>query len=198
MRIFSIDFASHDGHLACVDGDRVVAIRHVTRANDAEFVPMTEELLNEARWKKEDLEAVACNLGPGGFTSVRGAVTFANALSAQLQIPVAGYHGSALMLARCHGEPVEPMWIHSTRQDQLFVLGHAWTEPTLASLEDVAKAIAPGMTVTGDLLDAHKTLFAECGASFPAPAPVETVLPDFLSGLSYGKNQLAPWYGRGI
>ncbi len=166
---------------------------------------MTEEVLKEAQWKKEDIEAVACNLGPGGFTSVRGAVTFANALAAQLNIPIAGYHGSELMLTcgdvvawRAKQPHGEIFWIHSTRSDQVFVCGGPWKEPTLALLEDVLKSIAPGIAVVGDLMDAHKTMLTEAGASFPAPAPLESVLPAFLSGLSYREKQLVPWYGRGI
>lgn len=194
MRIFSIDFASHDGHLACVDGGRVVAIRHVARVNDADFVPMAEELLGGAQWKKEDVEGVACNLGPGGFTSVRGGVVFANTLADQLKVPLAGYHGSELALARAAAE----FWTHSTRTDQAFVRGGRWSEPTLASIEEILNVIAPGTTATGDLMDAHTTLFEEHGAVFPERVPLETVLPSFLAGLSYGKNMLAPWYGRGI
>lgn len=194
MNTLSIDFASHDGHIACIEGDRTVAIAHVTRVNDTDMIALIDGVLKDAQWTKRDVERIACNVGPGGFTSVRGGVAFANALADQLHVPLAGYHGSALALVRASAD----VWTHSTRQDQLFVLGRTWTEPTLVSLENVSKAIAPGTTVTGDLLDTHRAMFAAKGAVFPSLASLESVLPSFLDGVAYGKDLLVPWYGRGI
>ena len=190
MRTISIDFASHDGHIACVDGS-VRSLRSVERANDAGMIALLEDVLREAGWKKEGIERIACNLGPGGFTSVRGGVAFANALADQLQVSLAGYHGSSLALARCHAD----LWTHSTKADALFVLGDGWKEPTLVVTGDLPAAIG---TATGDQTEAHRALLASKGAAFPAPSPLQTTLPAFLDGLSYGKDLLVPWYGRGI
>lgn len=209
MKTFSIDLASHEGHLACVDGSAVRAIRTVGRVTDAEVVSLAEAVLADAGWKKEEIERVACNLGPGGFMSLRGGVAFANAIADRLGIPMAGYHGSSLAIARCgaaaghalpqpnHGTKID-FWVHSTRQDQVFIAGGTWLEPTLAPLADVLGSVVPDTRVVGDLLDAHKTLLAERGATFPVPAALESVLPSFLAGLAYGKKTLVPWYGRGI
>lgn len=191
MKTLSIDFASHEGHIACVDGGRAAALRTVGRANDAELVPLAADLLREAGWEKGDVERVACDLGPGGFTSVRNGVAFANALAHELKVPLAGYHGSALALARTHAD----WWCHSTKADALFVLGGAWTGPTLVALADLPGRVT---TVAGDLLDAHRQALAALGATFPAPAPLEAVLPAFLDGLDYAGKGLVPWYGRGI
>lgn len=194
MRTLSLDLASHDGHVACVDGS-VLSIRRFDRANDAELIGMLEEVLSDAGWEKGDIERIACNLGPGGFTSVRNGVAFANALADGLGVPLAGYHGSALSLARCQGEPTEPWWIHSTRRDEAFVLGGGWAEPTLVPITDIPRVDA---SVAGDLLDEHRSALCALGASFPDPEPLEGVLPPFLDGLEYRKETLVPWYGRGI
>lgn len=191
VRILSLDLASHDGHVACVDGDAVRAIRVVGRVNETELVPLLEDALEEAGWTKTDIEGVACNLGPGGFTSVRNGVAFANALAHGLGVPLAGYHGSALALSRTGA----PWWVHSTRRDQAFVLGGPWTEPTLVPVADLPRVDAP---VAGDLLDEHRAALAALGASFPAPAPLDAVLPAFLAALDYRTEPLVPWYGRGI
>ena len=191
MKTFSIDLASHEGHVACLDGECVAASRSVGRVNDAELVPLADVLLKEAGWKTTDVERVACNLGPGGFTSARNGVAFANALAHELKVPLAGYHGSALALARTRAD----WWFHSTKAEALFALGGGWNEPTLVGLKDLPGAVT---TVAGDLLDAHKTALAALGATFPAPAALEAVLPAFLAGLSYARNTLVPWYGRGI
>lgn len=191
MRTLSIDFASHDGHLACVDDKRVVALRHLERLNDAAFIATLDGVVGEAGWTKESIERVACNLGPGGFTSVRGGVAFANALADQLNVPVGGYHGSALALARTNAE----WWFHSTKTDSLFVLGGEWSEPTLIGFDALPMSVT---TVAGDLLDAHEAALASRGATFPTPNPFEAVLPAFTDGLAYARKGLVPWYGRGI
>jgi hypothetical protein len=217
MNTVSIDFASHDGHIACIDGDAVRAIRIIGRTNETELIPLLEEVLKEAGWAKADIERIACNLGPGGFTSVRNGVAFANALADGLGVLLGGYHGSALALARCHGsapltmttsqhakmlllssraEPRDDVWwIHSTRRDQAFVRGGSWNEPTLVSLTDLPASLG---TVTGDLTDAHRAFLTERGATFPEPKPLEEVLPGFTDALTYEKTSLVPWYGRGI
>lgn len=191
MKTFAIDFASHEGHLACLEGDAVRAIRVVGRVNDTEMIPLAEAVISQAGWTLNDIEHIACNVGPGGFTSVRGGVAFANALADQLQIPVAGYHASALVLARCAAD----LWLHSTKADALFALGGAWPEPTLVALADLPAHVT---TVCGDLLDAHKAALAERGAVLVAPKPLEAVLPAFLEGLAYDREGLVPWYGRGL
>lgn len=190
MRIISIDFASHHGHIACVD-DVVLSMRDVSRVNDTEMIGLVDGILKDAGWDKEGIERIACNVGPGGFTSVRGGVAFANALAGQLGVPLAGYHGSALALERTGAD----WWFHSTKTDALFARGGNWTEPTLISLSDVPARLT---TVCGDLLDAHGTALAERGATMVAPKPLETVLPAFLVGLEYYTKGLVPWYGRGI
>ena len=81
MKTLSIDFASHDGHIACIEGDRTIAIAHVARVNDTDMIALIDGVLKDAGWKKQDIERIACNVGPGGFTSVRGGVAFANAFN---------------------------------------------------------------------------------------------------------------------
>jgi tRNA A37 threonylcarbamoyladenosine modification protein TsaB len=194
MRTICIDLPSHDGHVACINGDAVRSIRVTGRTNETELIPLMEGVLEEAGWTKGDIEHIACNLGPGGFTSVRNGVAFANALADGLGVPLGGYHGSALALARSPAD----LWLHSTKAEALFVLGGSWSEPTLVSLADVLAATRPGMSVAGDLMDAHRTALVSAGASFPIKAPLEAVLPAFSAALAYGKEPLVPWYGRGI
>lgn len=194
MRTLSIDFAAHDGHIACVDGDAAKALRPAFRVNDTAMIPLLEGVLEDAGWTKDDVERIACSVGPGGFTSVRGGVAFANALADRLGVPAGGWHGSALALARCPAA----LWMHSTKADALFALGGPWTEPTLVTLADALAAAKGGVTVTGDLTEAHRGALAGAGAAFPEPAGLERVLPAFLDALSYQKGGLAPWYGRGL
>lgn len=194
MRTLSVDLPSHEGHVACVDGDAVRSIRVIGRTNETELIPLLEEVLKEAEWSKTDIERIACDLGPGGFTSVRNGVAFSNALADGLSVPLGGYHGSAFALARSPAD----LWLHSTKAEAFFALGGPWSEPTLATLAEVLAAIRPGTTVAGDVMEAHRTVLAAAGASFSTKTPIEDVLPAFSGALAYAKEPLVPWYGRGI
>lgn len=194
MKTLCIDFASHDGHVACVDADAVRAIRLVGRVNETELIPLLEDAMEEAGWAKTNIERIACDRGPGGFTSVRNGVAFANALADGLGVPLGGYHASALALVRSPAD----LWLHSTKAEALFALGGAWSEPTLVSLADVLTTIRPGTAVAGDVMDAHRDALASAGATFPAKTSLEAVLPAFTGALAYAKEPLVPWYGRGI
>lgn len=179
----------------------------VGRVYEHELIDSADAVLTEAGWNTKEIDRIACNVGPGGFTSVRSGVACANALADQLDIPIAGYHGSTLIIARAAGEvqqtaPVrhhsaEIFWIHSTRRDQVFVRGGPWPEPTVVALVDVLAEVKDA-AVAGDLLESHRNALAAQGASFPPMCALDMVLPTFLNDLSYETTMLVPWYGRGI
>lgn len=194
MRTFSLDIASHDGHLACVEDGAVRSIRTVGRVTDAELIPLAETVLKEAGWKTTDIGRIACNVGPGGFTSVRLGVTFANAMADRLDVPLGGFHGSELARARVGREDV--LWAHSTKAHALFVRGGQWDEPTLVAVDELL-AERPAMTA-GDLLDAHREALESRGWSVCEKHPVSDSLGRLLGELEYDRKPLLPWYGRGI
>lgn len=197
MKIVFLDMASQDALIACCDEQAVLAARSVqARLSDAELIPMIEAALREADWSYADLANIACVIGPGGFTSLRSAVTYVNVLSDQLGIPSAGVHLSELYRARIQNAELGVQncyWVHSTKKDQLFIQGGKWEVPTLISLEEFLIlnsefSILPWM---GELIDGHRT-------SDPiALAPVTQVLPTLLAAQTYDTTPLTPWYGRG-
>ena len=188
MKTLFLDLASHDAVIACCDDKSVVASASVhARIGDHELIPMTEKVLAAAGWKFEDLEGIACIVGPGGFTSLRVAVTYANVLADQLQIPSAGIHLSDLYQART--KDPEVYWVHSTKKDQLFIRGGAWSEPTLISLEEI-----PNGEWMGELIEEHQKIIKSDPVAIQ---PINDVLPLLLEAQKYDKELLVPWYGRG-
>ncbi len=187
MKCLFLDLASQSTTIACV-GDAVAALQSTDdRLTDDLLIPMVESVLEEAGWKYSDITHLACVLGPGGFTSLRVAVTFVNVLADQLGIPSAGIHLSDLYDARTDESDV--YWVHSTKKDQLFVRGGKWNEPTLIALNDIP--CGPWM---GELIDEHKKA---AGSESVLLKPLEEVLPEFVSELTYSEEILRPWYGRG-
>lgn len=198
MHCLFLDLASHQGLLAAVRQEGVVAFRPVDhRIGDHELLPLIEALLHEAGWTYADLTQIACVTGPGGFTSLRVAVTCANVLADQLKIPSVDVHLSDLYRARAQG--ADAYWLHSTKKDQLFARGNHWTEPTLLMVEDFRSAIVKQCPTLwmGELIPEHEKIIEHEGLVRCPLAETVTILPDFLSKLHFKRKPLEPWYGRG-
>lgn len=159
MRTLFLNLASHSvmvaegACIACIEDDRTTALRFIDhRIGDSLLLPELDSALKDAQWRMEDIERIACVTGPGGFTSLRMAVTLANVLSDQLQIPLAGVHGSEVYEGRMSDELLETrnpsfLWLHSTKKTQLFVRGFGafaekWPEAILLSIEEFLHCIS--------------------------------------------------------
>jgi tRNA A37 threonylcarbamoyladenosine modification protein TsaB len=206
MRILLINLASHSalphegGTIACVTEDETAAIRFIDhRIGDNGILPIIDEVLTEAAWTDKDLTHIACIVGPGGFTSLRMAVTLANTYADQLHIPSAGIHMSDLYRERADGDFI---WIHATKKQELFVRGFGvyedqWKEPVLIGLEQLVDEIPKGAIVAGEILPDQRIVLEPKKLKDAELKPIADVLPAYLSKLSYNDQILLPWYGRG-
>ncbi len=224
MRTLFLDLASHSGLIACVTQDALaasVAVDH--RVSDGALPALLEQVLKEAQWSLEDLTQVACVVGPGGFTSLRVALSFANTVAWGRKLPMAGIHLSDLYAARLPLSPapfpqrekggfsplpsgeglgVGALWLHSTKKQELFVRGFGrhqeqFPAATWITLEDLLKQLPEEFFWAGELIPEHEKEVAAHGGT-PAPLnPLLAVLPRFISALSCEEKTLLPWYGRG-
>ncbi|HLD64110.1 MAG TPA: hypothetical protein VI913_04430 [Candidatus Peribacteraceae bacterium] len=218
MHVLYIDLASHDGLIACSDGQAVLAEEHCNhRIGDHELLPLIEQTLQKARAHVhgrhalpfgaaqdrparvyDDVTHIACVTGPGGFTSLRVAVTCANVLSDQLNIPSAGVHLSDVHQAKAGAAPF--VWIHSTKQEELFARtfgDNTWPEPVHLSLADFMKSVPRNLPWSGELIPEHQTLVKELGLKETVAARIQSWLPQLLTSLPFENKLLLPWYGRG-
>lgn len=209
MRCFFLDLASSKGTLACVTEKGVPSMRSVDYGlRDHELMPFFEELLRGVGWTLKDLTHLACVIGPGGFMSLRVAVSFANTLSHVQGIPLTGIHLSDLYAARTPYYKLRTTnyklaWLHSTKRTYLFVRGfgaltECWPEPTCEDLLKLCTKLPRGTPCVGELLPEHRErLYQEQGLRDLEVAPLGDMLPQFLPTLAFREEKLAPWYGRG-
>ena len=225
MRCIFLDIASHSGIVALASEKEVAVSREVaTRIRDQELVPLVEELLSEAGWDYEDLTNIACVVGPGGFTSLRVAVSFANTLMDQLGIEGVGIHLGDLYFARnsAFGSEAQArresaclparqeirlpagqagnqdvFWLHTTKMDSLFVKGGEWTEPTLVTPEEFKDKVPQGALWIGELLDDQLEVLVSKQLKKAELKSTVGILPNFISRLKFERKPLEPWYGRG-
>ena len=187
--------------MACID-DKVVSYEQASnRLSDDELIPLLNRTLNSAGWSLPDLTHIVCVIGPGGFTSLRVAVTFANVLANQLGIPSAGVHLSDVYRERSGKRKVESgksmedvFWVHSTKKDQLFIRGGQWEDPTLVTLDEIQNSKFKIQYFCGELIPEHKEVIGGKEASL---APLIDLLPQIVSDAQYSTEILHPWYGRG-
>jgi tRNA threonylcarbamoyl adenosine modification protein YeaZ len=207
MKILFLDLASNSqtpnqgACIACVSDKKTESIRFIDhRLGDDSLMPFLDEVMKEAGWTDRDLTHIACVTGPGGFTSLRMAVTLANAYSDQLQIPIAGIHLSDLYKERLAVSHERLVWLHSTKKTQLFARsfhGDLWKEPTLVSVVDLVAQLPDGASITGEILPEHREAVSVKHPVYPVPAAIPEILPAFLADLPYTQSALTPWYGRG-
>jgi len=201
MKTLFLDLASHDGLLACIEGDAVAAdVAIDRRIADHELMPIFDGALRDAGWKLSDIERIACVTGPGGFTSLRVAVSFVNALAWTLSVPAAAIHLSDLLRATTQEDDL--LWLHSTKREQLFCRGfgkhaQAWLEPECLTLSRFEEACPAGASWIGELIPDHRAIADRLSFKEAKRRPTADVLPALVDELRYGREILRPWYGRG-
>ncbi len=208
MPILFIDLASHStlSHegacIACVDDTHTKAIHFIDeRISDDGLMPALDHTLASAAWSYEDLTHIACVTGPGGFTSLRMAVSLANVLSDQLHIPLAGVHLSDVYRARA-GSDAGLLWLHSTKRTHVFartfgIDASQWDEATLVTLEELQSSGLKPNAWTGELIPEHRAVVEPLGWKEMKITSITDALPQLLQGQEYKKQILVPWYGRG-
>ncbi len=200
MNTLFLDLAGNPGLVACVAEKEVRAAREADRRiTDADLVPLLETLLQEAQWDLHGVERIACVTGPGGFTSLRVAAAFTNALAFALNVPVAGVHLSDLKNVQCAQEDL--LWVHSTKKTELFVRGFgsyakAFPEAAWMELGRLGERYPQGAPWTGELLPDHERFLSSWGAVRAEAKDAKEILPAFLGSLKYEEKNLVPWYGR--
>lgn len=198
MYTLFLDIAGAEPLIAVVDTDKVIASMVIADAkSDAQLMPVIESLLKKAKLKLTQLERIACVHGPGGFMTLRVAVSLANALAWSLKIPACGIHRSDVIAARAGKTPF--VWLHSTRREALFVRGFGIdgfpTEPTLMPLDELKKLSSKISAWAGECIPEHLLLISE--SKKLELKKIEEILPVFLDNQTYESKILLPWYGRG-
>ncbi|MDB4979131.1 MAG: hypothetical protein JWM56_1317 [Candidatus Peribacteria bacterium] len=208
MNTLFLNLASHQSLIACVHTGQVVSRAELhPRMTDLDLMQAFEAVVTQAGWKHADVNRIACVLGLGGFTSLRVACAFTNALSFALGIPSAGIHLSEVKLAQGSRGFKSPAtrgawWLHSTKKDLLFIRGFGKfteikPEPECISIADLGTYVHAGDAWTGELIPEHESLVQAKGMLKADEKLVQEILPQFLDMLTYESQTLLPWYGRG-
>jgi tRNA threonylcarbamoyladenosine biosynthesis protein TsaB len=92
VRLLAITTSTSRCGVALLDGQACAATASVDndRLHAEKVFPLIEAALAEANWRKSDLAAVACDIGPGSFTGVRVGLASAKGIALALRLPIVG------------------------------------------------------------------------------------------------------------
>ncbi len=110
--VVALDTSSRTYAVAVGSGDLPAAERRSSRRDDPAFAglgDMTARALSDAGAAFGDVTAIGVDIGPGGLSSIRAAVAYANGLAFSLGVkilPVSSLELMAVEARRTHREPV--------------------------------------------------------------------------------------------
>ncbi|MGV6852987.1 MAG: tRNA (adenosine(37)-N6)-threonylcarbamoyltransferase complex dimerization subunit type 1 TsaB [bacterium] len=98
MKILGIETCTEACSVALLSENGVQERYQLAPRKHTELVlPMTRELLEEARLKLSDLDVIAVSIGPGAFTGVRVGISFAQGLALPHKLPLVGINSLEAM-----------------------------------------------------------------------------------------------------
>ena len=112
MKILSIDTSSSICSIAILENKNVIKEMHnySEKEHSETLMPMIDELFKSTNLSLDDINLIACSVGPGSFTGIRVGLTVAKTMAYTLNIPIvsvsslevmaSGKAGTALINAR--------------------------------------------------------------------------------------------------
>ena len=73
MKVLAIDTSSAICSVAVIDGKQILSENHDhdMREHSTALMPMVKKTLEDAKLTLDDLDMLACGIGPGSFTGIR-------------------------------------------------------------------------------------------------------------------------------
>jgi len=187
-----------------------------------DLLPAVQDLLDEAGWRLQTLDAVVFGRGPGAFTGLRTACSVAQGLAFGAGLPVLPVDTLLVLaeqarqqhVAEGHAEPSVVVALLDARMDEIYVAPYARVEcawsplaaPRLCRPEGLADYLLPWWPTAGGLLAGNVfvvygqrlgTLAAERRLALPdAPALLRLAPGLMASGAARAARDAQPLYVR--
>ncbi|WP_444994010.1 tRNA (adenosine(37)-N6)-threonylcarbamoyltransferase complex dimerization subunit type 1 TsaB [Aliikangiella sp. IMCC44359] len=125
-KLLSIDASTEACSVALLNGEQVTERYQIAPREHAQLLlPMVDSLLSESGIVLSQLDAIACNVGPGAFTGIRIAVSVAQGLSFAADLPAIAISSLANLAQQAFdSSDVEVCWPAIDARMQEVYLGH--------------------------------------------------------------------------
>lgn len=165
MKILCIDTSSDICSVCVYEENNVIALKELKngKTHSENLMPLIDELLKESNLKLNEINALACSVGPGSFTGIRIGISAIKAISEVTKLPVIGVT-SLEALAANEEENGIVCTIIDARNDQVYaglfndkkLLGDYFADDINIILENVKKDFNSKILFIGDGATLHK------------------------------------------
>jgi tRNA threonylcarbamoyladenosine biosynthesis protein TsaB len=162
--ILGLSTATPRGSVALVrDGESLASTDYEDEKRHAERIfGSIDDVLSRVGVTRSDIDAVACDIGPGSFTGVRVGVATAKGIGFALGVPVVGVCGLEAMARAAHAATPGHKWVVALldgRRGETFYA--AYDDAGVAFIEPAHAPVAQTMDALGPAVDDPSTLY--CG-----------------------------------
>jgi tRNA threonylcarbamoyladenosine biosynthesis protein TsaB len=165
MRALAVDTSTDRTGIVLWEGACIVKRETEGPARHAEhLVPLVDEALRMAGWKKTELELLACCIGPGSFTGVRVGLATIKGMALALGVPIVGVGSLEAMAsaARSAGARVTLPLLGAGKGEWYWAAydaeGALVAGPGHVGARDLASVLSPLLdrdpTIVGDVVEA--------------------------------------------
>ena len=92
MKILAISTSSINASVALLDDDKLIQELNISdqKTHSEKLMPLVQKLFETTGYTLDDIDLIACDIGPGSFTGIRIGVATVKALAEVKNIPVVG------------------------------------------------------------------------------------------------------------
>jgi tRNA threonylcarbamoyl adenosine modification protein YeaZ len=207
MKTLAIEFSTDERSVALCDGATAVAAVTEAGGRSTRAFAMIERALEQAHWKREEVECVAVGLGPGSYTGIRAAIALAQGWQLARNIKLLGISSMdciALEAGKCGLTGAVSIVVDAQRGEfylatyEIFAGGFREIAALkLAARDEVLAAAKPSGIIAGpgagkwfegarDVFPGA-TVLGEIASKRPDYAPGEKLEPVYLREISFVK-----------
>ena len=95
----------------------------------SQLMPALVQAFEAAAIKPQELDLIACSVGPGSFTGIRTALTIVKTMAAQLDLPIITVNNFDLLRHKFRLSPQDPVLMHAGKNDYFLSLDNDYNNP---------------------------------------------------------------------
>lgn len=128
MRVLSVETSTLAGGVALLDGERLVGeyVVDVSVTHSERLMATIDRVLQDARWRADDLQGLAVAVGPGSFTGLRIGVSTVKGLAFALDLPVAAVPTLDALASRLPFAALPVCAVLEARRDEVYACRYRW------------------------------------------------------------------------
>ena len=153
-KILAIDASTEACSVALLNGDEITERYQLAPREHAKLLlPMVDELLSDSDLRLSQLDAIACNTGPGAFTGIRIAVSVAQGLAYGANLPTIGLSSLANLALNGYDQSNKQYWLTAidARMNEVYFSAYQINNGEIVSVS-TEEVIPPSEIKFGELL----------------------------------------------